>query len=119
MKGENDMKLTDIIALSKAGYKKADIDKLIEDEKGLLEDTTVDNLPVEEPAEITVETTDSKAEQEKTEEHTEATEKLDYKALYEKAMSDLKLAQDYNNRQNIKTEENEPSVDDILNNLMF
>lgn len=114
------MKMTEIIALAKAGYKKSDIDALLAvDIDEASEDSTEENLTDEESADTTVERTDGKAEQKKEEEHSERKEELDYKALYEKACADLKLAQEANLTQNIKKEDDSPSINDILDSFII
>lgn len=114
------MKMTEIIALAKAGYKKADIDALLAvDIDEASEDSTEENLTDEESADTTVERTDGKAEQKKEEEHSERKEEPDYKALYEKACADLKLAQEANLTQNIKKEDDSPSINDILDSFII
>ena len=114
------MKMTEIIALAKAGYKKSDIDALLAvDIDEASDNSTEDNLPDEESAENTVVRTDGNAEQKKEEEHSERKEEPDYKALYEKACADLKLAQEANLTQNIKKEDNEPSINDILDSFIL
>lgn len=114
------MKMTEIIALAKAGYKKSDIDALLAvDIDEISEDGTEANLTDEESADTTVERTDGKAEQKKAEEHSEQKEEPDYKALYEKACADLKLAQEANLTQNIKKEDDSPSINDILDSFII
>lgn len=113
------MKLTDIISLTKAGYKKSDIEAIIKAEESneVSKDSTAENLPPEGQTEITIEKADSKADSENVEEHTEAKDVVDYKKLYEDKCAELKLAQENNIRQNVKSEEKEPSVNDILDLL--
>lgn len=114
------MKMTEIIALAKAGYKKSDIDALLAvDIDEISEDSTEENLTDEESADTTVDMADGKAEQKKEEEHSERKEEPDYKALYEKACADLKLAQEANLTQNIKKEDDSPSINDILDSFII
>ena len=100
------MKLTDVIALAKAGYKKADIDELLtvqvdepDDDKAAPASTEAEPAP-EGGAEISPETSSNVP---------------DYEALYnevmkdlEKTRNDLKVAQDQNRHANNSGSGNEP-----------
>ncbi len=119
------MNLVDIIALAKAGYKKADIKELMEldipDQKvETVETSTVDNkanfLSTDEASAVVGEEPKAAAED------SQDKEEIDYKKLYEesqaklaKVTNDLKAAQKQNVRQPI--EDNNVTDDDLINDL--
>lgn len=113
-------KFTDRLTLAKAGYKKAEIEELLSETTEASTQTTLDNLPDEgQPEKSAVETADGGAEAEKKEEHKEPEAVPDYKALYEKACADLKLAQEHNTHVNIEGQApKKPDIDSILDSLM-
>lgn len=79
--------ITDIIALSKAGYKKKDIDQL-------LKAPEVETEEVPAPVEEVIETPTEKEEVETAPEVSEVKEEPDYKSLYESLKAEgLKQAQ--------------------------
>ena len=83
------MKFTDYIALARAGYKKADIEKM------LAEDAKEDKEPLPDPLDIG--DTQGPEPEKPTEQAPEAekpvVDQTDYKALYEQAKKDLEAAQ--------------------------
>lgn len=97
------MTLTDIIALAKAGYSVADVKELM----------TLPSEPQPKPTEETIEKPIENVPKEDTQpietpiDNTGKTEEsaIDYKALYNNAMEQLKVAQTTNVNMNIKTEE--------------
>ena len=95
------MKFSDVIALARAGYKKKDIDDLL-------------NMDMREQEE-------SEQYQEQPEQDQEESEQ-DYKTLYEQAQKDLQKAQAANRQQNINkdNEQDEQKVlSDIVNNFIY
>lgn len=79
--------ITDIIALSKAGYKKKDIDQLLKAPEVETEEVTA-------PVEEVIDTPTEKAEVETAPEAPEVNEEPDYKSLYESLKAEgLKQAQ--------------------------
>lgn len=112
------MKITEIIALAKAGYKKSDIDKIIEEEKAAAESEEIDE--VEEIEEEKEEIKEEHIEEEKEEEP-------DYKALYEELKKSkeetekkLKQAQKMNREKEIEKSDktDEDIVSEMLRGLM-
>lgn len=111
------MKLTDIIALAKAGYKKTDIDELLE-------------VPVDEPEKVAI--PESKDEENipkgGDEEYPEESADVpDYEKLYKDVLeqietlkNDLKIAQTKNINQNISTNNNDDLADlaDVFRSYM-
>ena len=112
------MKLTDIIALAKAGYKKDDIDVLLQ-------------VPVDEPEPIPAgpDSTEKEAGSEGDPVPSPETspDKPDYEQLYKEVLgqldtlkNDLKVAQENNRRQNIATDQPDPMEDlaDVFRSYM-
>ena len=108
------MKFTEIIALAKAGYKKADIEKMLaedakEDKEPLPDPLDIGDSPEPEPEKPTVQT----PEAEKS-----APDQPDYKALYEQVKKDLETAQKANlSRDNSDGLDNQKSGYDKLKDL--
>lgn len=108
------MKFTDYIALAKAGYKKAEIDKMLaedakEDKEPLPDPLDIGNPPEPEPEKPTEQTPEAvKSEPDQT----------DYKALYEQAKKDLEAAQKANlSRDNSDGLDNQKSGYEKLKDL--
>lgn len=99
------MKITDIVALAKAGYKYSEVKELIQ-----LASDTKDDPEKEEQKETEPEEEEQKqdeSEEKETENHTEDTsDDPDYKALYEESQKQLKAAQ----AANRKTPKEEPKT---------
>ena len=86
------MKFTDYIALARAGYKKADIERMLAEDEKEEKEPLPDPLDVEEsPAPEPEITTQQTPEAEKS-----AVDQTDYKALYEQVKKDLEAAQKAN-----------------------
>ena len=83
------MKFTDYIALARAGYKKADIEKM------LAEDAKEDKEPLPDPLDIgdTQQPEPEKPTEQAPKAEEPAPDQTDYKALYEQAKKDLEAAQ--------------------------
>lgn len=86
------MKFTDYIALARAGYKKADIEKM------LAEDAKEDKEPLPEPLDLgeTPEPDPETPKEPAPKAEEPAPDQTDYKALYEQAKKDLEAAQKAN-----------------------
>ena len=86
------MKFTDYIALARAGYKKADIEKM------LAEDAKEDKEPLPEPLDLgeTPEPEPETPKEPAPKAEEPAPDQTDYKALYEQAKKDLEAAQKAN-----------------------
>lgn len=114
------MNLADIIALTRAGYKKKDIDAIIASESNKEAEPEVKEAPtpVVFPYEP-IDTEDAAYIEEATEEAT-TTEPdeptIDYKSLYEKSQAELKAAQSANIRTPINN--NEESDEDYFNRIV-
>ena len=107
------LKLRDILALTKAGYKAAEIRQMAEDDESPEQDP--EPVPEESPAEpapepMGQEETDN-GDQDKPE------EVPDYKALFEDAQKKLKAAQQANRRQP-GPEEPQVSNEEYIKNLV-
>ena len=86
------MKFTDYIALARAGYKKADIERMLAEDEKEEKEPLPDPLDVEEsPAPEPEVKTQQTSEAEKP-----AVDQTDYKALYEQVKKDLEAAQKAN-----------------------
>lgn len=110
------MNLADIIALTRAGYKKKDIDAIIASESNKEEaepEIKEASTPVIIPAEP-LDDDDAAYVDEATKEPEEPT--IDYKALYEKSQAELKAAQSANIRTPINN--NEESDEDYFNKIV-
>lgn len=86
-------KIDEVITLAKAGFKASEIREMLAPENR--EEETPKTAPAEGQAQ------QSEPEKEPEKQSTEEAS-VDYKALYEKAMSDLKIAQNNNNKQNVE-----------------
>lgn len=103
------MKLEDIIALAKQGYKKKDIEELI----NMAEKET----EVEEKSNVPEVQDEQDAEPEKGHEEPETVpDEPDYKKLYEESQIQIKALQQKNITKNISA--NEPSNDEILQDIV-
>lgn len=109
------MNLADIISLTRAGYKKKDIDAIIASESNTEAEPEIKetSTPVVIPAEP-LDADDAAYVEEATKEPEEPT--IDYKALYEKSQAELKAAQTANIRTPISN--NEESDEDYFNKIV-
>lgn len=106
------MKLSDIIALAKVGYKPADIKELVAlSTDNALEDVTKPSEPLAEEVAQVSEPQNATTQPEKNDEPM-----IDYKALYEKSQEELKKAQQNNIRTNVGTVPDKSDYD-ILNEI--
>lgn len=109
------MKLSDRIALAKAGYKKSEIEEIIKSEQAGLEEETVDEVEEDEEVE---ETEDPEPDTDTGDTDTETRDpEPDYKSLYEKTLDDLKKAQEANRKQVVATDKDktdEQTLEDII-----
>lgn len=106
------MNITDIIALAKAGYKKADIKELLELE------TDNPNNSESKPTETQTEGAPEVTEEKNVTVQPESKEpELDYKALYEQSQAELKKAQQKNINKDVSNVQQGPSDMDILNDI--
>ena len=108
------MKFTDYIALARAGYKKADIEKM------LAEDAKEDKEPLPDPLDIDV--SQEPEPEQPTEPASQAEEsepdQPDYKALYEQVKKELEAAQKANiSRDNSDNLDNKKSGYEKLKDL--
>ena len=108
----------DIIALAKAGYKAADIEKLTsvdipEDE----EDNTADNKDPEPEAQPAAEN-DQKDDPQDKQGASGKEDDVDYKSLYEAKCKELAEAQKTNVHQNQPEKPKTPTIDDIVRSFM-
>lgn len=94
------LSIIDMLTLAKAGYKKSDIDKILQEkaEPEKPEEPQAATAPIEQAATISA---DPIKEPEKAEEPEQPEAEVDYKKLYEQAQADLKAAQDANNRTDL------------------
>lgn len=95
------MKLEDIIALAKQGYKPSDIKELIE----LSKEDTPEDVNQGEALEDAAESEQTTQEISKPTETPESVETIDYKKLYEEEHSKLLNAQKNNTNQNMAGDE--------------
>lgn len=105
------MKLEDIIALAKQGYKPSDIKELVAlatPEQTQTDTPTVTEIGADAQGKQTAESEQVTPSENVTEPETTETT-LDYKAMYEKSQADLKALQEKNTHQTITTE---PEKDD-------
>ncbi len=106
------MKLSDRIALAKAGYKKHEIEEIIKSEQAGLEEETIDEV------EEVEETEDPEPDTDTGDTDTETKDpEPDYKALYEKTIEDLKKAQEANRKQVVATDKDqtdEQTLEEII-----
>lgn len=110
------MKLSEVITLAKAGYKKADIEKLLKEEKPA--EAPQAEAPAEAPQEpeaAEVPAAEKSEEVEPTQKKPEEPEeeKTDYKALYEKAIAE-------NRRLNLEPlAPEEKTIEEIFRETIF
>ena len=116
-----DITLKDALTLARAGYKKAEIQEILEAEKKAEQDSTSaaeTDSKVKEAPEITI---SDKAEsfQENNDVKQDEPE-IDYKALYEESQKKLKAAQSENIHNNIEGEikSDEQKLDEIISELI-
>ena len=104
------MKLSEIIALSKAGFKAAEIRAMMQDPEP--------EEPEEEPEELEEPEEPEEAPEEPEEEPEEPEKEPDYKALYEESQKQLKKAQQLNRKKPINSDDksDEEIVSDLINN---
>ena len=111
------LKLDDIVALAKQGYKPADVKELIElskeaDKEPEPEEKTSDDKPEEEPTE-----TVAKPEEKPSAEPEEASKVVDYKKKVEELEAKLSELQKANTRKNI-ADTDEKSDSDVVAEAM-
>lgn len=105
------MKLDDIIALAKQGYKPSDIKELIE----LSKEETSEASDQGETHEDAAESEQTTHEDSKPTDESESVETIDYKKLYEEEHNKLLAAQKQNVNQNMAG--NEKTDEEVLNEL--
>lgn len=119
------MKLTDIIALAKAGYTVAEVKELMALETEPKQPAQLETEPKQpahpetEPKQHTQPETEPKQPaQPETEPKQPAQPETDYKALYEQAQNDLKIAQQENIKLSKKEQDKTEDEDKLLADLV-
>lgn len=114
------MKLTDIIALAKAGYTVAEVKELMAMEQQETEQPAQPETDPKQPAQP--ETESKQPAQPETEPKQPAQPETDYKTLYEQAQNDLKIAQQENiklsKKEQDKTEDDEKLLADLVSSFI-
>ena len=110
------LNIFDIVALAKAGYKAADIEKLTSGD--IPEDGDDSNSePASEPEQPTAENSAKEPEQ-VTSGTGDKVDDIDYKKLYEEKCAELETAQKTNVHQNQPKPENTTNLNDIIRAFM-
>lgn len=117
-----DITLKDALTLARAGYKKAEIQEILEAEKKAEQDSTsaaATDSKVKEAPEITIQD-EAKESCQKTNDEKQDEPEIDYKALYEESQKKLKAAQSENIHNNIEGEikSDEQKLDEIISELI-
>ena len=107
--------IKDYITLAKAGYKKAEIDKIITLAESEEETNPEGQQSAPAPTDDKAEGAEPEKASEKEEKPETEEEEIDYKALYEQSQKDLKAAQAFNRTQDSSGKDPEYTYKDLQN----